>query len=149
MVLKIWTIPRGRPQNPLRAAPRRSKSGAPQAGHQVKILNSAEIVPHTVTCTACLAKEGPTQRATRPWHAGVGNHAGSNSAGVLTATSTPTARLSRPLRVQNASMGSTMRVDWLWSLHPVPVNADVQGFLSSQDADVERQVPLVWLWRLH
>ena len=42
-----------------------------------------------------------------------------------------------------------MRVDWLWSLHPVPVNADLQGFLSSQDADVERQVPLVWLWRLH
>ena len=86
----------------------------------------------------------------RPCHAGVGNHAGSNSAGVLTATSTPTAsRLSRPLRVPHAAMGSTMRVDWLWSLHPVPVNADLQGFLSSQDADVERQVPLVWLWRLH
>ena len=43
-----------------------------------------------------------------------------------------------------------MRVDWLWSLHPVPVNAEnLQGFLSSQDADVERQVPVVWLWRLH
>ena len=42
MVLKIWTIPRGRPQNPLRAAPRRSKSGAPQAGHQVKILTARE-----------------------------------------------------------------------------------------------------------
>ena len=43
MVPKIWTIPRGRPQNPLRAAPRRSKSGAPQAGHQAKILNSADL----------------------------------------------------------------------------------------------------------
>ena len=54
MVLKIWTIPRGRPQNSLRAAPRRSKSGAPQAGPQVKILNSADLyrelaVPRTAS----------------------------------------------------------------------------------------------------
>ena len=117
------------------------------ARQTAKLLNSAEIVLLLVPLAS--PKKDQLQRATRPWHAGVGNHAGSNSAGVLTATSTPTARLSRPLRVQNASMGSTMRVDWLWSLHPVPVNADVQGFLSSQDADVERQVPLVWLWRLH
>ena len=112
--------------------------------------------PHTCRCTLYVPV-GPIQAprnrpnpCPRPCHAGVGNHAGSNSAGVLTATSTPTAsRLSRPLRVLHAAMGSTMRVDWLWSLHPVPVNADLQGFLSSQDADVERQVPLVWLWRLH